>query len=1078
MRPERLEIHNFGPFRRRELVDFSVLDDIFLVTGKTGSGKTTIFDALCFALYGAVPGSRQGHLSRLRSDFAEPGEECLVSLEFTLGDTRYRIDRSPRQEKLKKRGSGTLTVEESAALYKVAAEGLLPLNAKKTEADEAVRELLGLNKEEFFKIVLLPQGEFTEFLKQNTADRQKVLGKLFPADWAVRVRERVREQALEGEAELREAERALGEISKRIDFSQAGALREKADEAVRQAKARLQALGEELARFKDFRHIRRQEQEAENRLAELEAENRRLHDQEGEIQEAEQRLALSRQAKPLGQYLRRGETQRREAEAASREAEQARQARQAAERAAEEAERQAAGIGALEGEAQTLRENRPRFLALAEEAETYTRALQEMEALAGRLRSLAGDIRSLESRRTGLEGELSALETLARQFDPLDTRFEEAKAVMDRLRGLKHIADAGEALGKERAALDDRLEALGRAKAELDSRLPVLEAEVEGLRKEQEVFERANRAAYLGAELRPGEPCPVCGAREHPLPAAAPAPLFGIRERIAAQEQALKDARRDMASREAEKRSGEEERRRIRAKLQALGQEAGETRSGFFHPAPSDAFPGAEDSPLGEFFAQGDGLPEAEQCAALLEAQRVQVNALLQARVEAQRAGVRLAELHRELNEVQKLLGIREKDHAACAEKHRAFQDSAEKMRLNRETLGAEFSRLQTFRQSGNGAVQPPETPRLSAPDMVRELDRRIRLAETALATCRENRERTGRELAAAQARESGGQRALEAALRRDQEAAAELAAVLAPSPFASAEAVRAAILDGETEAALDDRINRWKEARSRIASLTEEARRNQEKIAQERSALGDVPQAAAVEARLSALMEEQEAAEAERDRASGERAALERDALLLQAAAERYETLKGQSGRLTALADDLTGKNPKKKSFDAWLLGRHLEEIAAYASRRLEKMSESRYSLLLQSDAGTGRGKAGLDLAVFDAYTGKCRPCATLSGGESFMAAISLALGLADSIQNRSGGIQLNAVFIDEGFGSLDDASLDRALVILDELREHRMVGLISHVGELRSRIPSHIEVIKSGSGSRIRIARREAEG
>jgi exonuclease SbcC len=134
-----------------------------------------------------------------------------------------------------------------------------------------------------------------------------------------------------------------------------------------------------------------------------------------------------------------------------------------------------------------------------------------------------------------------------------------------------------------------------------------------------------------------------------------------------------------------------------------------------------------------------------------------------------------------------------------------------------------------------------------------------------------------------------------------------------------------------------------------------------------------------------------------------------------------------------------------------------------------LERRSESRYSLLLNSEGESGRGLAGLDLAVFDAYTGKTRPCATLSGGESFMASISLALGLADSIQARSGGVRLDAVFIDEGFGSLDEGSLDKALIILDELRNHRMVGLISHVGEMGSRIPSRIEVIKSGSGSHI---------
>jgi exonuclease SbcC len=148
------------------------------------------------------------------------------------------------------------------------------------------------------------------------------------------------------------------------------------------------------------------------------------------------------------------------------------------------------------------------------------------------------------------------------------------------------------------------------------------------------------------------------------------------------------------------------------------------------------------------------------------------------------------------------------------------------------------------------------------------------------------------------------------------------------------------------------------------------------------------------------------------------------------------------------------------------------LAEVAAYATKRLERMSEGRYRLLLDQDRDGGRGKTGLDLTVFDAFTGKTRPCGTLSGGESFMASISLALGLADSIQARSGGVRLDAVFIDEGFGSLDEASLEQALGILDEIRDHRMVGLISHVGEMRERIPSRVEVAKTSSGSRLTVA------
>ena len=172
----------------------------------------------------------------------------------------------------------------------------------------------------------------------------------------------------------------------------------------------------------------------------------------------------------------------------------------------------------------------------------------------------------------------------------------------------------------------------------------------------------------------------------------------------------------------------------------------------------------------------------------------------------------------------------------------------------------------------------------------------------------------------------------------------------------------------------------------------------------------------------------------------------------------------------MAALANDLTGANTIKTSFDAWILGMYLEEITAYANERLERMSEGRYRIQLNDSYRKGNAFAGLELEILDAYTGKARPSATLSGGETFMASISLALGLADSIQSRSGGIQLDAVFIDEGFGSLDESSLERAITILDEIRDSRMVGLISHVGELRTRIPNRIEVIKTVAGSSIR--------
>ncbi|MBR6452363.1 MAG: N-acetylmuramoyl-L-alanine amidase [Lachnospiraceae bacterium] len=186
----------------------------------------------------------------------------------------------------------------------------------------------------------------------------------------------------------------------------------------------------------------------------------------------------------------------------------------------------------------------------------------------------------------------------------------------------------------------------------------------------------------------------------------------------------------------------------------------------------------------------------------------------------------------------------------------------------------------------------------------------------------------------------------------------------------------------------------------------------------------------------------------------------------------QERQNLEEKSREYVALSKDLAGDNAKKISFESWILGVYLEEIAVHASRRLSRISDGRYSLHLKTDRASGHQRyAGLDLEIFDANTGKKRPCDTLSGGETFFVSISLALALTDVVQSRSGGVQLDSLFIDEGFGSLDDVTLEKALTVLDEIRENRMIGIISHVGELKNRIHRRIEVTKNQNGSTITL-------
>ncbi|WP_010253870.1 AAA family ATPase [Treponema primitia] len=1051
MRPLILSMENFGPFVGRTRIDFTVLDEIFLITGQTGSGKTTIFDAICFALYGTVPGSRQGHIDRLRSDYAEETQECLVSLEFSIGEKRYRVDRSPKQEKLKKRGIGVTTVEETATLWEILpGDGSMNQSesSRKSETDQRIRDLIGLSAQEFFKIVLLPQGEFAEFLRQNTTQRREVLSKLFPVDFAVRVRLLAQEKAKEAAVLARGAEHALEEIVRRVSFDTYPELHRQAEEAVKKARGESQRLEQESVRLGSLLTLEENRVGLEQRLEQVGKERAVLEAETLLIEEKESRLALSRKAQPLAHHLVL-ETEKRETlSAVLSELEKVRGELTLAERKHRDAETTATELPALEKELAGNREKRPALLEMAGEEKSLDRNREEMGKIDAALKEGHRKIAALKGGLEEKDRVIAERKALADQGTAINDSFDRERELKDRLMRLRQTAVEAEELGKEAAAAAARNKGLEARKTELEQRIPVLREELAEKEAAKETGERADMAVHLAAELKPGAPCPVCGSTGHPNPAAARVPVFGIRERIESLRGSLKDAERDLTARSTELESGNQELTQIQRKLDRMRESMSPLAEGF------DA---AADSVLREIFvaihSSDKPLPLAAELGQLVEAKSRGLTTLAARQKEARLAGDSAAALYREREGFLTQQMNIEKEVSGLGEKYRILEKTTAEMEEKHRGLLREWNLS-------------------SAAEALIVLDRTNENLEKRIREIRETREAAGRELAAAKAREEGITANRTEAERQRREAADALKEALAASAFPDAAALEAAILDRDTETVMEASVERWKTERSRLKTQGEELERSLEENRAARAPLGTAPgEPVELRAVLEALVADRAAAEAGRDRAAADLASLERDETRLREAKDRHEALSQRAAQLQALSDDLSGKNPKKKAFDAWLLGLYLKEVAALATKRLERMSEFRYSLILNSEGESGRGLAGLDLAVFDSLTGKTRPCATLSGGESFMASISLALGLADSIQTRSGGVRLDAVFIDEGFGSLDDASLDKALIILDELREHRMVGLISHVGEMRSRIPSRIDVIKTGSGSTIRL-------
>jgi exonuclease SbcC len=1050
VKPEKLVMENFGPFAGREELDFSRLEDIFLITGKTGSGKTTIFDAICFALYGKAPGGRGSHTTRLRSDHAGEEAECRVSLEFSLGERRYLVERSPKYERRRKRGAGTTVMDESAVLWEIREGKKIRGTARKTEADQKIRALIGLEAEEFFKIVLLPQGEFAEFLRQNTAERQKVLGKLFPVEKAVRIKDLAHKKAGEAQALAEEARRALEEIRSRFGPEDYRTLHEAAEEAYRRIKAKLSGLGAEEQKLRRIYTLRQSEAESALRLAESGERERRAREKAGAVQEREKALSRSREARPLEKFLKAAEQAEERVRTALAALSGARERRGEAEAAYAEGERGKEEAQKLEEESRRLGEKRPLILSMEEEGEKLKAAGAEAAEIQGLRAELEGKSALFRGELENREEETRRLEALAAEAGETEKRLEQTRAFKDACMGLRKTALRQEAFFREDAAIGESLKALEGRRGELERRIAVLGEELKGLKEEKTREENAEAAARLALLLEPGLPCPVCGATDHPRPASARTSPFSLEERIAAQEGSLRKDEVELSALNAEYRAKSGTLEKNRGEASALEAEIQDLKR---------AVPEGFVLPGGTL----SSLPPSGEFDRIIKESSQTLNGLVSRQGKIREAEGRIRVLYREREDLRERLTENERELAGAAERERnlkaGIEEGGRKYEALRKSLEAEIP----------GGLS------------LERLDRLRAEKEGLIRAYRERFDRAGRDLAAAQADERNALR-LKGETEQDlAEAGAVLRRELAASPFKDPKTLTESLLDREAEESLDREIKNWYEEKAALDSQIAEQRKQLGLIRGELEKLGEEPSAEtpsgrpgleAAGERLRRLETEIAEGESERDRAYAELRGMEKDREAFEEADGRCRDLSEKARALQKLADDLAGKNPRKKPFDSWLLGLYLAEVAAFATRRLEKMSESRYSLLLDRERERGRGYTGLDLIVFDAYTGKTRPCATLSGGESFMASISLALGLADSIQGRSGGVRLDAVFIDEGFGSLDEGSLDKALLILDELREHRVVGLISHVGEMRARIPCRVEVVKAGAGSRIKPA------
>jgi exonuclease SbcC len=1010
MRPHRLRVTAFGAFAGSEEVRFDELEGLFLLHGETGAGKTTLLDAIAFALYGKVPGKR-AEAKRLRSDHAGPDVRTEVELEATVGGRRLRITRSPEWERPKKSGSGTTKAPALVRLEELTTAGKWEL--KSTRIDETgaeILDLMGMSADQFFQVVLLPQGQFAQFLHAGAEARAELLQRLFGTDRFRAVEKWLAERRVLTAREVDAATAGVSQLMARVGQVAGVPVPEGGDAGgdpgdlpwqvtwagglLAHARAALEAAAGTSA-------VRGQELDAALAAA---SEAEQLADRQRRRSEALRRQASLRAEETAIKALRA------ELDAANRAAEvapvldEATRAWDAAEAAGKAADRARAfvpsGVAPDDAPAKVLE-----AAARDQEARFVRReALRSVARQAAQEDSLADSARA---RAMGLDASLArscsdAARVQASRPAILLGRDEASQAAADlpaaqgRASARRQVAADLAALVRERATRDRVAEAhriaAGEALALGKDYDRIRKARIEGMSGE------------LAKNLFNGFPCPVCGSLDHPDPSEMP-PGW-----VSPDEEQQADAAARLAADKAEK-AGQKV-----AAADAVIEDLRSRLAGAGQDVPGDA----------AALAATAGLAEAD--AARLEADATRVANL----------AARLARLQRDLEQLDAAVMAAEKKQAELAEQRTAAQAEAEGAQRRaadcRETLRTQLdddadleAALSCARRLADVLTAAADALSEAArtADTAAEAGERARQAAAGAGFGAGPGERyAGVSAARAAIRDQGWRKSADARIREHEAAVDAVAALLADpglgvalDPPAPVEPARDAVATAREEHSLAvDAQGRARHADSQLASLQ--------------------PELAAALAELAPL-----------------------------------EARAAEARRIADLANASTTANQFKMMLSAFVLAARLEEVAAAASQRLLTMTAGRYSLV-HTDARRGAGRSGLGLLACDSWTGQDRDTSTLSGGETFLASLALALGLADVVTAEAAGARMEALFVDEGFGTLDEDTLEEVMTVLDGLREGgRMVGIVSHVAELRQRIPAQIQVQKGHHGSRVRV-------
>ena len=1057
----RLEFEAFMAYPKREVIDFDALNEagIFLLNGPTGSGKTTVLDAICYALYG-MPSSERD-IGSLYSTHVPPGEiKPHIFLELSIQNRRLRIDRTPAYRRLITRGKnkGTPTLENPQALVSELIPGRDPQDeqswrkAAEGMADSAdyLTKLIGLNREQFLKVMLLPQGQFADFLKARSKDRIPLLKQLFPVDTYEQVMNRLREKEQISERAVQDIKHALDrtleqtvttytKLCERLsrsgtDLDDNKNIVDAQEREVSEAYTKLDlATDLETARhdfegwFTEHLHaVRRQEQQDEHALTNLKDKREKLAAQQQDIaqriqdwaeyekllsawvrhesQEEEHKkqcrtLSNSRAAAPVEAELERSRrVEERRMHAAEHAQDTLNMARSSASQALEAlgdcTEHLEASLYRIDT-AQDLQWVLNQAPSVMAQLRVYQHDEQALEEAKAALTALKRDsekaqrtVEGIAKRELQSQQKLSDISKRLSSLHDVEQNYARAQIALETAKKIQQeVAAHAEKLEQAQTAHDQAVQAY-----ELIQWVSITASE-EYTRLQKRRLEQV--AFTLAEELDEGQPCMVCGSREHPQPAQPS--VSGI----TLVEQSEIDAAEERAHREQQKASA---------------------------AATSVAQTQAVMDQLNEFH-----IPDSQ---------------------EAQR---QVTEAQNIYNQAQEALTHK-----------REAQHQQEKETLELQKISEEQTRART-------SLTQLQTQQASEQQTLTKLEKKLRQVAATISfadrVCKLESyvEQAHRAVDASRRLDDATISATESAHRAQQS--------LERSVFETFEAVQQAVLTEAQQQHLEQAISAYREEHATLqASLDRPAMRTV-------ATLIEHGQKAPSQEELTRIRQERDNVEQQYETLMTREGIRTNGIETLESLFQDYQEQQGESAHAVeqanlyaGLASIARGDNPDKNhqiDLVSYVLGGEFEQVLQVASEHLQRMSDNRYRLVL-SDKREKRARigGGLSISVEDNWNNDQREVNSLSGGESFLASLSLALGLAEVVQARNGGIEIETLFIDEGFGTLDAQTLELVMETLENIRENgRVIGLISHVEDMKERISAQVSIEKRENGSTLRV-------